>query len=330
MSASPSASGGVYVHFPYCAHRCVYCDFTLTTPKTIPHERYTDALLAELELRRATLHGPARSLYIGGGTPSLWALDALGRFIAATRDRIGLTDDAEVTVEANPNQVTQAWLGGMRRLGVNRLSVGVQALRDPLLQAISRRHTVEQALACVAQVTAGGFRSFSVDLMFGLPGQTLAGWRDDLARMAELEPPHLSVYNLTVEPGTVLAKQVAAGLVTIPSEEVQTEMLFAAETVLTEAGWEHYEVSSYARPGHRAVHNAGYWDGSPYMALGAGAHGFDGAHRYHNDTRVKRYVETALGGGDPTAESEWVTPDNRDFERVMTGLRRLTDGVDLA
>ncbi len=328
-----AGGGGVYVHFPYCAHRCVYCDFTLQTPKRIPQRRYTDGVLAELARRLdggwQGWQGPARSLYFGGGTPSLWALDQLGRVVAAVRQRVGIAAGAEVTVEANPDQVDDAWLDGAQALGVNRVSLGVQSLSKGALAALSRRHGVPQALAAIERLRGAGLASWSLDFIFGVPQQSLGEWRRELEAIAALGAPHLSVYGLTVEPRTLLAKAIRDGRSAVVDAERQADMLVAARRALTAAGYQHYEVSSHARPGHRAVHNAAYWDGSPYLALGAGAHGWDGRRRWRNLGRVKRYLEALDAGALPHAEVEIPDAETAAFERVMTGLRRLDQGVEL-
>lgn len=325
-----AVAAGIYVHFPYCTHRCTYCDFALQTPRNIPQRPYTDALLAELALRAPGVVGPAPTLYIGGGTPSLWALPELARFVAAARERVGIADGAEVTLEANPNQVDDAWVEGVLALGVNRVSLGVQALRDDHLAALTRRHSAAHAVATVRRLAAAGLRSYSFDLIFGVPGQTLARWRDDLARAVDLGAPHLSVYGLTVEPGTVLARDVARGTVVVPDSDLQADLLQATREVLCAAGYQHYEISSYALPGHAAVHNHRYWDGLPYLGLGPGAHGWDGAARWRNHPRVKRWQEALDAGALPEAERSEPDAETAAFERVMTGLRRLDTGVELA
>ena len=319
-------SGGVYVHFPYCRHHCAYCDFAVATPRRVPARAYTDAVLAELRQRAPLLGGPAATLYFGGGTPSLWPLDELGRVIEAVRAAPGLEEGAEVTLEANPAEVGEGWLGAVRRLGVTRISLGVQSLRDPLLRAADRRHDATTARAAVAAVAAAGFESWSLDLIFGLAGQQLRGWVEDLEALATQRPPHLSVYALTVEPRTRLAWQLRRGDVALPGDAAQTAMLFAARSVLRAAGWRHYEVSSYARPGHRSRHNGAYWAMTPFLGLGAGAHGFVAPRRWWNARRPRRYIEGALAG-DPTAGAEELTPETLAFERLMTGLRDLERGV---
>jgi len=324
-----AVAGGIYVHFPYCTHRCTYCDFTLQTPRRVPGARYADLVLAELALRAPGAVGPAPSFYVGGGTPSLWAVDALARVLDGVRGTVGLAEGAEVTLEANPDQVDDAWVRGVRALGVNRVSLGVQALDDALLEALTRGHRVAGAERALARVAGGGFDSYSVDFICGLPGQTAAGWAADLQRIVDLGAPHLSIYGLTVEPRTVLARDVARGTVAVPHDDLQAELLLMTHEVLCAAGYEHYEISNYAKPGHRALHNSSYWEGRPYLGLGAGAHGFDGRARWRNEGRVKRYADALAVGRLPEAEREVPDAATAAFERLMVGLRRLDVGVEL-
>jgi oxygen-independent coproporphyrinogen-3 oxidase len=321
--------GGIYVHFPYCKHHCAYCDFAVATPKRIPQREFTDALLAELAQRGASLGAAARTLYIGGGTPSLWEPSELSRFVDALRASPGLAEGAEFTLEANPAEVTPERIAAWRGIGVNRVSLGVQALDAPMLRAADRLHDLATAERALELIAGGGFASWSFDLIFGLAKQTLANWDETLTRALAYAPPHLSVYALTVEPRTVLARQVRDGKVRLPGDSLQARMLFRARERLRAAGMVHYEVSSYALPGHRAVHNSGYWEMRPYLGLGPGAHGFIAPERRANVRRPSVYIARALAG-DPTESVEPIDPDTLAFERVMTGLRDLDRGVDLA
>lgn len=321
--------GGVYVHFPYCAHHCHYCDFNVATPRKIPQERYTAALLAELETRAGELGGPARSLYIGGGTPSLWEPALLGDFVAAVRKRPGLLPDAEITLEANPLEVRPQRLAGWLEAGITRVSLGVQSLSDRFLGRVDRKHDATRALEAVELIRGAGFSSWSVDFMFALPGQTLADWREELSRARALDAPHLSVYSLTLEPRTMLAKLVRDGRVSLPEDGLAADMLFVGREVLAGAGYTHYEVSSYARPGQVAVHNSGYWEMRPYLGLGPGAHGFLPPLRWVNLRRPRRWIEAALAGERPVASEERLDDATLSFERVLTGLRRLDSGLPL-
>lgn len=322
--------GGIYVHFPFCVHRCFYCDFNVFTPPRVPQVPYTDALLAELAARAELLDGPARSLYIGGGTPSLWDPAQLARLVDAVAAHPGLRSDAEVTLEANPADVTAERMADYRRAGINRVSIGVQATHDAILKAADRRHDARTAHRAVSLALEAGFRSVTLDLIFGLPTQDLDQWRGTLEEILAWDVPHLSIYALTVEPRTPLARLVRDDRIRLPDDGAQADMMFLTREVLTDAGYEHYEVSSYARPGHRAVHNSGYWELRPYLGLGAGAHGFAGGQRWTNLRRVGPYVTACMEHGVPTADSEVIDPETLAFERVMTGLRQLVDGVDLA
>jgi putative oxygen-independent coproporphyrinogen III oxidase len=325
---------GLYVHFPWCVHRCPYCDFVLTTARVPPSEAYTDAVLAELAHRAATeWDGPLGTLYLGGGTPSLWAPEALGRFIEAVASR--LLNNAERTIEANPEQVDAAWLDAMLALGFNRVSLGVQSLDDGALAQLGRGHGRDgagRALDRLAEAHARGhLASFSVDLMYGwrradgTPQQVDELLAEASTLIDRWDPPHLSCYALTVEPRTVLGRKVRDGLMPAPDDGLQAEMMFALRDLLATRGYLHYEVSSFARDGALAVHNARYWDMTPWLGLGAGAAGFTGTRRYRNQPVIRRYLEAEAHQTE--AESQTQREDDLAFDAVMTGLRRLDVGV---
>jgi len=321
--------GGVYVHFPFCRHRCFYCDFNLITPKLIPERRYTDALLSELQMR-APHHGPpARSLYFGGGTPSLWNEAMLGEVIAAVRGAIGLESGAEVTLEANPSDITGPRCKSWLKVGINRLSIGLQSFDSRILRDIDRQHDGDASIQAIRLAKSSGFSDLSIDLMFGLPGQNEAAWRQELETALEFDVPHISIYGLTVEERTPLRRLVGEGAVVLPSDDTSAAMFFAAHDTLEAAGYSHYEVSAYARGGAQAVHNSGYWNWRPYLGLGAGAHGFDGETRRENIRRVKTYMDHAVQGKLPTGKEERPPQDALAFEKLMVGLRRLKAGVEL-
>ncbi len=335
---------GVYVHFAYCAKRCVYCDFALATPRQIPARDYTDALIAELSARleppRAgltSLTAPAlaRTLYIGGGTPSLWPRPDLARFLEALKSTLPLREGAEVTLEANPEEVDAVMVDELVDLGINRLSLGVQSLDEGQLSRLSRLHGRGRAESAMDVLKAAyedrRLQSFSVDLMYGLPGQSLSQWLDLLDEVvSRFEPPHLSCYALTVESKTVLGLDVRKGRASAPDESLQAEMLFEGRERLSTHGYRHYEVSSWARDGHIARHNSAYWEMKPYLALGAGAHGFLEGVRYRNEGRPSRYIEKTLAErSSPEVETEQVSADAFEFERIITGLRRLDLGVEV-
>jgi len=323
------------VHFPYCDRRCPYCDFVLVTPKAVPSRAYTDALLTEWSWRRPIeVDGPLGTLYLGGGTPSLWDPVELARLVARLEADVGFVAGAERTIEANPEQVTEAWLDAVTALGFNRVSLGVQSLDDDALVRLGRAHGRQGAEAALGLLAAarsdGRLQSFSLDLIYGWQGQTLTMWRAELAEvLARWAPPHLSLYALTVEPRTVLGKKVREGLARGPDDGLQAEMMFEARRILRDAGMVHYEVSSWATPGHIAVHNSRYWDMSPWVGLGAGAAGFTGARRYRNQAVIRRYLEAIAADRPLDLEDESSLPNARDlaFDAVMTGLRRLDLGL---
>ena len=310
---------GLYVHVPFCASRCIYCDFCSTTLGADVRRQYVAALCAEMEARREETAGSRlRTIYIGGGTPSQLATDELAQIVAA----IGACHDtsalAEATIEANPDDVTPAWAAAVRRLGFDRVSLGVQTFDDGLLALLGRRHTAAGARAAVATLREAGFANLSVDLMYGLPGQTAEGWRRDLLAALALPVAHLSAYALTFESGTRLTTLRDRGLLAEADEELSLAMFRILEEETERAGFEHYELSNFARPGRRSLHNASYWDGTPYVGFGPAAHSFDGARRRWNTSDVAAYVRRP---GHPPCETEHLTLHERYDEYVMTRLR---------
>jgi oxygen-independent coproporphyrinogen-3 oxidase len=334
------AQWSVYVHFPYCAKRCAYCDFATAAVRDIPRDRYLAAVLRELELRSASLPpAPIATVFFGGGTPSLWGARHVGAVIAWLDRWAGLQPDAEVTLEANPGTVEAGDLRAYAAVGVNRVSLGVQALDDRRLRWLDRVHDADAARETLSEIevllATGVLRSASADVIFGVPGQTLGDLRRDVDGVLSYGLPHLSAYALTVEPGTPLQRAVAKGRVPGPDDGVQAEMLAALPEWVGARGLQRYEVSNYARPGHAARHNLAYWTGAHYLAVGVGAHGFLPAQhsalagiRYGNMRDTTRWMD-GLGAGQLTEElRETIDSDTHLTERVLTGLR-LDAGLDL-
>jgi putative oxygen-independent coproporphyrinogen III oxidase len=326
---------GVYVHFPFCSVRCPYCDFAVDTRPEIPHDEYADAVIREIDARRPWFTGATgelpelRSIYFGGGTPGLWRPDALGRVVEAARRAFGgpSVERLEITVEANPGEVTTAHLEALRACGVNRLSLGVQAFQDGLLRGIGRNHDGAAAPSAVAAARAAGFQALSCDLMYGLPGQTMDDWRRSVESLVALAPEHVSAYALTVERGTAFGALDRAGRLPRPDDEAVAAMFTWGRQALAEAGYQQYEVSSYARPGRRAVHNGLYWSGAAYLGAGASAASFrpltDGSGwRFTNP----RATDTWLRDPGP-AEAELRPREALENEALWLGLRT-SDGVD--
>lgn len=318
---------GIYVHIPFCASRCSYCDFFSTLRLAEAGAAYVEAVIAEARLRAVELRGEqVTTLYLGGGTPSQLPLPLLERLVDGLSDVLDLSGVEEFTVEANPDDVTIGWCSAVARLGVNRVSMGVQSFEDHILHGIGRRHTARQAVEAVAALRDAGVGNISIDLIYGLPGQTLVSWADSLRQALELAPQHISAYGLSYEPGTRLWWQRERGEVV----EVPEEQCLAMYRILVEklqaAGYEHYEISNFAVPGYRSRHNSSYWDDTPYLGLGAAAHSYDGTVRRYNPHDLQRYM-SAVMAGETACEQERLSPWERYDERVMLGLRTVR-GVD--
>ncbi len=315
---------GVYVHFPYCRKRCPYCDFAVHARKAIPHDKYADAVVRELEFRAPTFEGKsAVSLYFGGGTPGLWRADCVARVITAVSERFSAP--TEITVEANPDDLPIDHLSRLREAGVNRLSIGVQSLEPRHLHTLGRLHGADEARRSVADARAVGFENLSLDLMFALPAQTMGELDRDLSGMLEMEPDHLSIYNLTVEDRTPFGAMKRDGLLAFPDDGVAAEMYEIVIARMERAGFSHYEVSSFARPGRAALHNTLYWTGGEYLGLGCSAHSHVGNLRFANVRSVDKYFVSE----DPTVMREVLDDDHLEREAVWLGLRLLA-GVDRA
>ena len=318
---------GVYVHIPFCASRCSYCDFYSTLLLSEVGEAYVDAVIAEAALRRGELHDAAiKTLYLGGGTPSQLPASLLNRLIAGLRQVLHLSDVEEFTVEANPDDVTPGWCGAVRSLGVNRVSMGVQSFENKILRLIGRRHTARQAVEAVGNLRDAGIENISIDLIFGLPGQTVATWSDSVRQAIALKPQHISAYGLTYEEGTRLWHQREHGEVVEVPEEQCIEMYRILVEQLQRAGYEHYEISNFALPGCHSRHNSSYWNDTPYLGLGAAAHSYDGTVRRYNPHDLRQYMSKVMTG-EVACEQEELTRWERYDERVMLGLRTAR-GVD--
>ncbi len=330
----------VYVHFPFCLHRCAYCDFATVAAQTIPRDETLAATLRELELRTTTLAAaPISSVFFGGGTPSLWGAEAIAAILRWLDRWAGFAADAEITIEANPGATEHGDLLDYAAAGVNRVSIGVQALDDRRLAALDRVHdaaTAHRTLASLAgMVERGQLQSASADLIFGGPGQSMADLEYDLRAITAYALPHLSAYALTVEDGTPLARMVQRKLARPPDEDLQTEMLQAVPELLAAAGLERYEVSNFARPDKQCRHNLAYWRGDHYLAVGVGAHGFlpvpDGGigERTANTRSIPRWLAASQQGRLAEDARERVDAESHRDELLLTGLR-LAEGVDLA
>ncbi len=331
LTWSPSRRGplGVYLHIPFCRQRCSYCSFNTGPYRPAAMDRFHSALLDEIDLvGEAAWAGDVTigTVFFGGGTPSLLEPIELETILDRLRKRFALDPGAEVTVECNPESLTRAKAEGYRLAGVNRLSLGVQSLDDDLLVRLGRLHSADDARRAFDAARSAGVDNVSLDLMYGLPGQDVARWESTVREVLAWRPEHLSAYALTLDEGSRWAGEGVAGL---PGEETVTAQYWALARMAREAGYEHYEISNYARRGFRSRHNQVYWRAEEYLALGPGACGFLGDVRYGNVKPVERYCAALEAGGLPLGTHEVLTPAQRKAEKVILGLR-LSDGVPLA
>ena len=327
--APRAAALGAYLHIPFCTQRCGYCSFNTAPDAPGAVERFVPALLAEIDLVALAPWASAVdlcSVFLGGGTPSLLPADAMAHILERLRERLGIAAVAEVTVECNPESVSRERLEGYRRAGVTRISLGVQSLDDRILPSLDRLHTAAQARLAFEAARAAGFGDVSVDLIYGLPGLDLEAWEATVKESIAWEPDHLSAYALTLDEGSLWQ---AAGVTGIPPEETTTAQYRRLTELAADAGFEHYEVSNYARPGHRSAHNQIYWRAQEYLGLGPGACGYLGDVRYGNVKPVERYASLVRGGQAPLGTHETLTPRQHLGERLILGLR-MADGVPLA
>ena len=313
-------TGGIYIHVPFCQKRCIYCDFYSTTCGLEWKRSYVSALKREMLLRRTEIDASrVPSLHLGGGTPSQLPASVLLEMFQAITDNFTLADDAEVTIEVNPDDVTPQLIDTLRQTSVNRISMGVQTFSDELLRFLNRRHTSAQALRAVQLFRETGYDNISLDLIYGLPSQTLEDWKGDVQQLLSLDVPHISAYALSYEEGTPLSKMLADGSVEETSDELSWQMYEYLMNETKASGMVHYEISNFAKPGMCAKHNSSYWDGSPYLGLGPGAHSYDGENiRRSNDMSLKDYIQASA---DVPHETEVLTPEERYDELVMTRLR---------
>jgi putative oxygen-independent coproporphyrinogen III oxidase len=318
---------GIYIHIPFCKRRCIYCDFYSTTLDAYK-EAYVDAVCTELSQRRAEVTDPhVRTLYIGGGTPSQLAPAQLSRIIETCRALYPVTSDAEITVEANPDDLTDDYLAQLRAATVNRLSMGIQTFNERQLTFLRRRHTAQEAIDAVQRAQRAGFSNISIDLIYGLPNETLEQWQSDIAQAVALGVQHISAYNLIYEEGTPLYRMRQQGEVSEADEDLSLCFFDCLIDRLAQAGFVHYEISNFALPGYHSRHNSSYWTDIPYLGIGAAAHSYDGHVRQKNVPDLHRYLH-GITSCAPVFEREVLTPSDRYNDLVLTSLRTVW-GLDL-
>ncbi|MCG3161565.1 MAG: Oxygen-independent coproporphyrinogen-III oxidase-like protein YqeR [Acidobacteria bacterium] len=322
---------GIYIHIPFCATRCHYCNFATGGYESELARRYTAAARAEIERAEVSKKPEMRradTIYFGGGTPTTLTIEQISDLIETCRQTFDIAPDSEITAEANPGSVSQNYLEELRAAGVNRLSFGVQSFDDGELQMIGRTHSSEDAREAVRMARAAGFANVSIDLIAGLPEQKLETWRRNLEEAFALEPDHLSVYLLELYKDAPLLHRINRGELRAIDDELTVEMYFALVDEAERQGFEHYEISNWARPGFESRHNLKYWTGAPYWAFGVSAAGYDGQTRWSNTRNIHEYLAKIESGQSPVAETIELNEDDRQSENLFLRLR-LKDGVDL-
>ena len=327
----PATDQGLYIHVPFCHQRCHFCAFYLEIHHPRAAAEFVDSLLTELRLYADSSpfdHSPLGSIYFGGGTPTTLSPDQLTRILSAAKDTFGLASDGEVTVEAHPGSVTPASLRQLRRGGFTRISFGAESMNQTELDRVGRPGSPFNTKEVIVAACDAGFENINLDLMYGLPGQTLHSWNTSLHEIIALSPSHLSCYALTVEDGTSLQAAIRRGLVPAPDEALQNEMDAVAESTLTRSGYVRYEISNYARPGFASRHNRLHWTAGRYLGLGPSAQSYVGNRRFGNVSNLAAYNSLLHNGQLPVSETEELSHAHETCERLIFGLR-LTDGVAL-
>jgi oxygen-independent coproporphyrinogen III oxidase len=325
----PNAPLGIYAHFPFCSVRCSYCDFPTVAGRDDRMDAYVEALIAEIHGFQEDARGAADTIFFGGGTPSRMSADAAARILEAIRNRFDVDDDAEVTLEGNPESLTPERLAGFRHAGITRISIGVQSFDDAVLKRVGRAHDARTAAGAVSAARAEGFARVSLDLIAGLPGERLDRWPDTIRRAAALEPDHISIYLLESDKDTPLGRAIRGGRTSVAGDDDMAELYERTVSALEASGYPLYEISNFARAERRSRHNLKYWTDAPYAGFGLGAHGYVGGARRSNRADLDGYIADVSAGRDP---ADWREPYDRDRrleEALFLGLR-VADGVDLA
>lgn len=313
---------GLYIHIPFCAKRCLYCDFFSNTDMKFK-EPYVSAVIREMQLRQEYIGGePLDTIYFGGGTPSQLQQADFERIFKAIDCLFNISSCKEITLEANPDDMTPEYVASLRNLPFNRVSMGVQSFKEKDLHFLNRRHDREQALRAVELCKENGIPNISIDLIYGLPGQTLEEWQENLDDAIHLEIPHISAYHLIYEEGTALYKLMEAGKVAPIEEELSVTLFSTLINRLAEAGYLHYEISNFARPGYFSQHNSSYWTGKKYIGIGPSAHSYDGESRQWNISSLPHYLE-GIRTGIPNIEIEKLDINTKYNDFIITGLRTM-------
>lgn len=317
---------GIYLHIPFCKSRCIYCDFYTTTDAHL-QDSYLEALMQELKLRKEYLRDSIKTIYIGGGTPSLLSANQLEKLFHTLSSEYDLTAVKEITLEANPDDLSHTYLKSLQHLPINRLSIGIQSFNDKQLKALNRRHSAKQAIEAVQRSQDSGFQNISIDLIYGLPNETIQEWEKDLEQAIALNIQHLSAYHLIYEKDTPLFRLLQEEKVQEIDEDLSVHFFSLLIDRLKEAGFEHYEISNFCKKGFRSLHNSSYWDGSQYMGCGPSAHSYNGISREWNISSLPEYIK-GMQSDHRIFEQEDLDLPTQYNDYIITSLRRC-EGIDL-
>jgi oxygen-independent coproporphyrinogen-3 oxidase len=317
----------LYIHIPFCIRKCIYCDFFSVLYDESVAKTYIDALRQELYLKK-DFSTTLKSIYIGGGTPSLLPNDCFRQLFNCLRNNFNFSSSAEITVEANPGTINESKINTVLSLGVNRLSIGIQSFNNDELKTLGRIHSSEDASRSIEIIKKEGINNFSVDLMYGIPGQTMDSWHNSISTAVGLSPTHISAYELTPEENTPLYKLIKSHKIDMPDEDLILEMYNHAIDYFASCGYEHYEISNFALPGFKCMHNLNYWDRGEYIGVGTGAHSFINGIRSKNTEDIPRYIEDLNNGIIPEIESAKPTSAEALKEFIFLGLRK-TEGINI-
>lgn len=319
---------GIYIHIPFCKQKCTYCDFYFSTTFNNYRSSMIQCIIEELVIRAEYLEDKeVDTIYFGGGTPSILDGEEVARIVNSIRKHFKLNNELEVTLEANPDDISVERLAEWKGAGINRLSIGVQSFKSSDLDWMNRAHTSRESLSSILLAKEAGFKNLTIDLIYGLPDLSMDEWRGHIQKIIDLNVPHISAYCLTVENNTVLERRVEKGEIYLPAEDIQSEQFLLLLEMLESIGYQQYEISNFALKGFESKHNANYWKGEWYLGVGPSAHSFNGVSRAWNVSNNQQYIRLIETGGD-TFESEELTVENQFNEKVLTSLRT-SQGLDL-
>jgi len=317
----------LYIHIPFCVKKCIYCDFFSVTYDELSARSYVDALCRELCSKKA-YSDVLKTVYIGGGTPSLLPSGCFQKLIVCIKDNFHLSPHVEISVEVNPGTIDEPKVDALLSLGINRLSIGIQSFHDGELKTLGRIHTSGDSIRSLEMLKKAGMENFSIDLIYGIPGQTMASWSHSISKTLEFSPSHISAYELTPEKETPLYKAIETDSIKMLDEELILEMYNYAIDHLARHGYEHYEISNFALPGRRCRHNINYWERGEYIGAGAGSHSFINDTRSMNIKDIDKYIESVNEGAIPETESMRLTPEEAFKELILLGLRE-REGINI-